>query len=325
MAPLPRRRRWAPSRARGCWTWRRGPGWSRASSRRRTCGSSVSTRARRWWPGVSRRFANAGSTGGCGSRSGGREALPFADGSLDAVTFTYLLRYVDDPAATVAELVRVLRPGGVMASLEFHVPPEPWARAGWLAYTRSAMPLVGWTVSNEWYRTGRFLAPEHHGVRRAVPAARPGPLVAGGGDASRADQAAELGAAVVTWGVKTTPVMGDESEDSPTPMGETSDRPAFYALSPGGWRDYWTLLHPPYTVWHLSYVVIGACVAPVLNVGWLVETLLAFFLAMGLAAHALDELNGRPLRTRIPDGVLVGDRARRARRRGRARRSTVRS
>jgi len=87
-------------------------------------------------------------------------------------------------------------------------------------------------------------------------------------------------------------------------MGETSDRRAFYALSPGGWRDYWTLLHPPYTAWHLSYVVIGACVAPVLDVGWLVETLLAFFLAMGLAAHALDELNGRPLRTRIPDGVL---------------------
>ena len=87
-------------------------------------------------------------------------------------------------------------------------------------------------------------------------------------------------------------------------MGEPADRPAFYALSPGGWRDYWSLLHPPYTAWHLSYVVIGACVAPVLDVGWLVETLLAFFLAMGLAAHALDELNGRPLRTRIPDGVL---------------------
>jgi hypothetical protein len=87
-------------------------------------------------------------------------------------------------------------------------------------------------------------------------------------------------------------------------MGETADRPAFYALSPGGWRDYWSLLHPPYTAWHLSYVVIGACIAPVVDVRWLVETLVAFFLAMGLAAHALDELNGRPLRTRIPDRVL---------------------
>jgi hypothetical protein len=87
-------------------------------------------------------------------------------------------------------------------------------------------------------------------------------------------------------------------------MAEPSDRPAFYALDSGGWRDYWSLLHPPYTVWHLSYVVIGACIAPVVDFGWLFETALAFFLAMGLAAHALDELNGRPLRTRIPDGVL---------------------
>jgi hypothetical protein len=87
-------------------------------------------------------------------------------------------------------------------------------------------------------------------------------------------------------------------------MPETRDRPAFYALSPGGWRDYWSLLHPPYTLWHLSYVVIGASLAPEIRVGWLLETLAAFLFAMGLAAHALDELNGRPLRTRIPDGVL---------------------
>lgn len=87
-------------------------------------------------------------------------------------------------------------------------------------------------------------------------------------------------------------------------MAESGERPAFYALSPGGWRDYWTLLHPPYTLWHLSYVVLGACVAPAVDGRWLLETVIAFFLAMGLAAHALDELNGRPLRTRIPDGVL---------------------
>jgi hypothetical protein len=89
-------------------------------------------------------------------------------------------------------------------------------------------------------------------------------------------------------------------------MTDTSERPAFYALAPGGWRDYWSLLHPPYTLWHLSYVVIGACLAPALHLGWLGETLLAFFLAMGLAAHALDELNGRPLGTKIPDGILWG-------------------
>jgi hypothetical protein len=86
----------------------------------------------------------------------------------------------------------------------------------------------------------------------------------------------------------------------------TEARPAFYALAPGGWRDYVTLLHPPYTAWHLSYVAIGACLAPTLYEGRLAAAALAFFLALGISAHALDELNGRPLQTRIPEGVLVG-------------------
>jgi hypothetical protein len=86
----------------------------------------------------------------------------------------------------------------------------------------------------------------------------------------------------------------------------TEARPAFYALAPGGWRDYVTLLHLPYTTWHLSYVVIGACLAPHVP-GWrLVLTVAAFFLGLGVGAHALDELNGRPLQTRIPTGVLIG-------------------
>lgn len=80
--------------------------------------------------------------------------------------------------------------------------------------------------------------------------------------------------------------------------------PAFYALSGGAWRDWWTVAHPPYTAWHLSYVVVGACLAP--TVGWstLLWTLLAFFLAVGVGAHALDELNGRPLGTAIPGRQL---------------------
>jgi len=85
----------------------------------------------------------------------------------------------------------------------------------------------------------------------------------------------------------------------------SSARPAFYALRSGGWRDYVTLLHLPYTVWHLSYVAIGAALAPTLKWGLLGWTALAFLLAMGVGAHALDELNGRPLRTRIPSTVLV--------------------
>ena len=81
--------------------------------------------------------------------------------------------------------------------------------------------------------------------------------------------------------------------------------PAFYAAGAGGWRDWWLVLHPPYTAWHLSYVVIGACLAPVVNTTRLLATLLAFFFAVGVAAHALDELNGRPLRTRLPSSHLV--------------------
>jgi hypothetical protein len=82
-------------------------------------------------------------------------------------------------------------------------------------------------------------------------------------------------------------------------------RPAFYALRPGGWRDYVTLLHPPYTAWHLSYVVVGGCLAPAVPWGRLGLTVLAFALALGVGAHALDELRGRPLATRIPERVLA--------------------
>ena len=82
--------------------------------------------------------------------------------------------------------------------------------------------------------------------------------------------------------------------------------PAFYAIAAGGgWKDYVNLLHVPYTLWHLSYVVLGAAVAPEIHLDRLLVTLLGFFLAMGVGAHALDELNGRPLGTRIPKPVLV--------------------
>ena len=82
-------------------------------------------------------------------------------------------------------------------------------------------------------------------------------------------------------------------------------RPAWYALERGGWRDYLTLLHLPYTAWHLSFVVIGGCLAPVVRWERLVTVTAAFALALGIGAHALDELRGRPLGTAIPDRVLV--------------------
>jgi hypothetical protein len=82
-------------------------------------------------------------------------------------------------------------------------------------------------------------------------------------------------------------------------------KPSWYALERGGWRDYVTLVHLPYTAWHLSYVVIGGCLAPVVAWGRLSAAVAAFALALGIGAHALDELNGRPLRTRIPSPMLA--------------------
>ncbi len=88
------------------------------------------------------------------------ERLPFADGSFDAVTFTYLLRYVEDPAETVRELTRVIATGGSIAMLEFHVPRSPIARAGWWIYTRVLMRILGTAASPAWARTAAFLGPD---------------------------------------------------------------------------------------------------------------------------------------------------------------------
>ena len=86
---------------------------------------------------------------------------------------------------------------------------------------------------------------------------------------------------------------------------EAERRPAFYALRPGGWRDFVTLLHPPYTLWHLSYVAIGAAAAAQIHAGRLGAALAAFFLAVGIGAHSLDELHGRPLGTRLSPRTLL--------------------
>jgi demethylmenaquinone methyltransferase/2-methoxy-6-polyprenyl-1,4-benzoquinol methylase len=103
---------------------------------------------------------------------GQAEALPFAAESFDAVTFTYLLRYVDDPAATVGELARVLRPGGRIASLEFGVPPLAPARLAWRLYTAVGLPTLGRLASREWAEVGRFLGPSIRGFYRRHPLER---------------------------------------------------------------------------------------------------------------------------------------------------------
>jgi demethylmenaquinone methyltransferase/2-methoxy-6-polyprenyl-1,4-benzoquinol methylase len=140
---------------------------------------------------------------------GQAQALPFADETFDAVTFTYLLRYVDDPAATVAELVRTLRPGGVMASLEFHVPPSPWARVGWQAYTRGVMPAAGWVVSPAWYRTGRFLGLSISAFAERYPLPIQVRWWQEAGMRRVRTKLLSNGAAVVTWAVKATAVLDD--------------------------------------------------------------------------------------------------------------------
>ena len=130
------------------------------------------------------------------------EELPFPDGTFDGLTFTYLLRYVDDPATTVRELARVVRPGGRVASLEFHVPEATWAAAAWRLYTRRVMPLVGAAVSPSWSATGRFLGPsveEFYGVH---PLAQHFDWWHDAGIDDVRARTMSNGAAVVMWGRK---------------------------------------------------------------------------------------------------------------------------
>ena len=129
------------------------------------------------------------------------EQLPFADATFDAVTFTYLLRYVDDPAATIKELTRVVKPGGVVANLEFNVPTSRFWHFWWVGYTRLVLPLAGWaTGGREWFDVGRFLGPNisTHYRRYPVPW-----TVDAWRDAGMVDVGARpmsLGGGLVMWG-----------------------------------------------------------------------------------------------------------------------------
>jgi demethylmenaquinone methyltransferase/2-methoxy-6-polyprenyl-1,4-benzoquinol methylase len=133
---------------------------------------------------------------------GRAEALPFADGAFDALTFTYLVRYVDDPAATMRELARVVRPGGAIASLEFHVPQQPALRAGWYAYTRGVLPVLGSFVSPQWRHTGSFLGPSISRLEQRAPLPEQVRWWQEAGIRHVRSRELTLGAAVVMWGVK---------------------------------------------------------------------------------------------------------------------------
>ena len=224
------------------------------------------------------------------------ERLPFRDASFDHVTFTYLLRYVDDPAATLRELARVLRPGGRLATLEFGVPRGPAYPLWWL-YTRVGLPLAGWVVSARWRAVGAFLGPSIETFYRRHPQERIDRYWRDAGLTDIRVRRMSLGGGTVMSATRTS-LASSSTEGSP--LGA-----AFYALRPGGWRDYWTLLHPPYTLWLLSNALLGAAVAPAPDPRIVAGGLLAFGLAVGVAAHSFDELRGRPLSTRIPARVLA--------------------
>jgi demethylmenaquinone methyltransferase/2-methoxy-6-polyprenyl-1,4-benzoquinol methylase len=117
-----------------------------------------------------RRVASAGVGDRVGLVAGRAEQLPFPTASFDALTFTYLLRYVADPAETLRELARVVRPGGLVASLEFAVPEQPFWHAAWWAYTRLVLPAAGFvTGGKDWWRVGRFLGPNISGHYARYP------------------------------------------------------------------------------------------------------------------------------------------------------------
>jgi demethylmenaquinone methyltransferase / 2-methoxy-6-polyprenyl-1,4-benzoquinol methylase len=133
---------------------------------------------------------------------GHAEHLGFADAEFDHLTFTYLLRYVDDPAATLAELARVVRPGGRIASLEFGLPEPPLWRPLWWLYTRIGLPGVGRLFGHDWYEVGRFLGPSIEELYDRWPLDRQLELWEGAGISDVRQQRMSLGGGVVTWGTR---------------------------------------------------------------------------------------------------------------------------
>jgi demethylmenaquinone methyltransferase/2-methoxy-6-polyprenyl-1,4-benzoquinol methylase len=147
------------------------------------------------------RVARAGLADRIELREGRAESLPFADGELDALTFTYLLRYVDDPAATLRELARVVGPGGTVAMLEFAVPHGVW-RPLWELYVRVGLPLAGRAVSPGWHEVGRFLGPSIRGFYERFPLAQVLELWRDAGLADVRCRRLSLGGGVVVWATR---------------------------------------------------------------------------------------------------------------------------
>jgi demethylmenaquinone methyltransferase / 2-methoxy-6-polyprenyl-1,4-benzoquinol methylase len=150
-----------------------------------------------------RNVAAAGASDRVPLINGRAEQLPLADASVDALTFTYLLRYVQDPQATLTELARVVRPGGTVASLEFFVPPSPFWRFCWRAYTRLVLPVGGLvTGGRQWYDVGRFLGPSIEGHYRTYPIAWTVEAWRQAGIQDVGFTVLSLGGGIVMWGTR---------------------------------------------------------------------------------------------------------------------------
>jgi demethylmenaquinone methyltransferase/2-methoxy-6-polyprenyl-1,4-benzoquinol methylase len=133
---------------------------------------------------------------------GEAESLPFADRDFDHLTFTYLLRYLDDPGATLRELARVVKPGGRIASLEFMLPPNRVARSLWRLYTRVGLPTLGRLISRDWQEVGRFLGPSITDLYQRLPLERQLELWRAAGIAAVEAKVMSLGGGVLIWGTR---------------------------------------------------------------------------------------------------------------------------
>jgi len=152
-----------------------------------------------------RNVARVGLSGRIQLVAGRAEQLPFPDDTFDALTFTYLLRYVDDPQATLNELARVVKPGGAVASLEFFLPPSRFWRAWWWLYTRLVLPAGGWlTGGREWLRVGRFLGPNISGHYAKFPLAWTEDAWRRAGFENVGVRVMSLGGGLVMWGTRSS-------------------------------------------------------------------------------------------------------------------------
>ena len=137
--------------------------------------------------------------------AGRAEQLPFPDAAFDALTFTYLLRYVDDPQATLCELARVVKPGGAVASLEFLAPPSRFWRMWWWLYTRVLLPAGGWvTGGREWFTVGRFLGPNISQHYRRYPVSWTADVWRRAGFENVGLRTMSLGGGLVMWGTRSS-------------------------------------------------------------------------------------------------------------------------